>query len=91
VPSVVIDYGVGVSLVHLIGYGAVAAFSVGDEKPPHYYSEDTVSKDGTVARIRYSRGAREAIATIVKVAGIDAACATMGPWGEIARRDERRE
>jgi hypothetical protein len=29
-----------------------------------------VSKDGNVARIRYSRGAREAIATIVKVAGI---------------------
>jgi hypothetical protein len=29
-----------------------------------------ISKDGSVARIRYNRGAREAIATIVKVAGI---------------------
>ena len=31
---------------------------------------EDVPKDGTVARIRYSRGASEAIATIVEVAGI---------------------
>jgi hypothetical protein len=37
------------------------------EKPPHYF---TVTKIEPVARIRYSRGGREAIATSVKVAGI---------------------
>jgi hypothetical protein len=52
----------------LIGYESVARFNDVDKKPQHYYSR--ISKDGTVARIRYSRGAREAIATIVKVAGI---------------------
>jgi hypothetical protein len=51
----------------LIGYGAVARFNDVDEKPPQY---SRMSKDGTVTRIRYSRGARQAIATIVKVAGI---------------------
>jgi hypothetical protein len=59
----------------------VAGFPVSDEKPPErrqceskrnikkpHYSR--ISKNRTVAGIRYSRGAREAIATSVKVAGI---------------------
>jgi hypothetical protein len=37
--------------VFLIGYGAVTGFNVGDQKPPNCY----VPKDGTVARIRYSK------------------------------------
>jgi hypothetical protein len=45
----------------------VAGFNVGDEKPPHYYIGYLQM---AVARIRWSRGAREAIATSVKVAGI---------------------
>jgi hypothetical protein len=32
----------------LIGYGAVAGFNVGDEKPPHF---TRVSKNRTVARV----------------------------------------
>jgi hypothetical protein len=48
--------------------GAVAGFNVGDEKPATLL--DRLSKNRTVAGIRYSRGAREAITTSVKVAGI---------------------
>jgi hypothetical protein len=49
----------------IVGYGAVAGFNVGDEKPSHNYG---VSKKRTVARIRYCRGGREAGATCVQVA-----------------------
>jgi hypothetical protein len=50
----------------------MARFSDVDEKQPHYYSTvvHRISKDGTEAGVMYSRGAREAIATVVKVAGI---------------------
>jgi hypothetical protein len=51
----------------LLGYGAVVGFNDVDESPSHGYD---ISKDGTVVKIRYSRGAREAIATIVKVVSI---------------------
>jgi hypothetical protein len=34
------------------------------------FHNNRIAKDGTEGGVRYSRGAREAIATVVKVAGI---------------------